>query len=441
MRPHLFRTHDGGKSWTEIVNGIPEGAATSAIREDPKRKGLLYAGSETQVYVSFDDGDHWQSLRLNMPASSVRDLEVKGDDLIAATHGRGYLILDDVTPLRGIGVDLIEGDARLYAPQTALRIRNDMNPPTPWPADFPSAKNPPNGAVIDYYLGANVSGVVTLEIADSKGQTIARFNSDDPVPATDPRYPDPPVWERKPRVLSAEPGHHRFLWDMQYPQVPGLSTGPDDMLATPHDTPQVSTAPWVMPGEYTVKLTANGKTLTEPLKVEMDPRVKTPVADLEQQFTVAKRMYDDLMKATAALHEISVLREQLKARKGQPAVEQAGPTIDSKLDAIAGPEHGGRGFGRGPAGPATLGSVRMQVARLEHSIEAADAAPTAAQSEATGIAEKPLDGLIEQWEKVKATDVKALNAELKKQHLAVIDLDTRELNRSREDELEMGDEE
>ena len=183
MRPHLFRTHDGGKTWTEINNGIPDGAATSAIREDPKRKGLLYAGSETQVYVSFDDGDHWQSLRLNMPASSVRDLEVKGDDLIAATHGRGYLILDNVTPLRQIAAATAEENAHLYAPQTATRIRNGMNPPTPWPADFPATRNPPNGAVIDYYLGAGVSGVVSLEIADSKGQTIARFNSNDPVPA------------------------------------------------------------------------------------------------------------------------------------------------------------------------------------------------------------------------------------------------------------------
>ncbi len=223
--------------------------------------------------------------------------------------------------------------------------------------------------------------------------------------------------------------------------MPGLSTGPDDELATPHDTPQVSTAPWVLPGEYTVKLTANGKTLTALLKVVMDPRVKTPMPDLEQQFSVAKQMYDDLMKTTAALHEISVLREQLKARSAQPVVGQAGPTINSKLDAIAGPEHGGRGFGRGPAGPATLASVRMQLARLEHSIEAADAAPTAAQSDAMGIAEKPLDGLIEQWRQVKQSDLKALNVELKKQHLAVIDLDTRELDRGQEDELEMGDEE
>lgn len=441
MRPHLFRTHDGGKSWTEINNGIPDGAATSAIREDPKRKGLLYAGSETQVYVSFDDGDHWHSLRLNMPASSVRDLEVKDDDLIAATHGRGFVILDDVTPLRQLAAGTAEKDAYLYVPQTTIRIRNDMNPPTPWPADFPARNNPPNGAVIDYYLGPQASGVVSLEIADSKGQTIARFNSNDPVPASDPRYPDPPVWERPPRVLSAAPGHHRFLWDLQYPQVPGLATGPDDELATPHDTPQVSTAPWVLPGEYTVRLTANGKTLKAPLKVVMDPRVKTQASDLEQQFTLAKQMYDDVLKATAVMHQISVLREQLKARSGQPMVGQAEPTIDSKLDAIAGPEHGGRGFGRGPAGPATLGSVRMQLARLMHSTESADAAPTSAQREAFGIAAKPLDGLIEQWRQVKQSDVKALNAELKKQHLALIDLDTREMDRGREDELEMGDEE
>lgn len=440
MRPHLFRTHDGGKSWIEIDTGIPDGAATSAIREDPKHKGLLYAGSETQVYVSFDDGDHWQSLRLNMPASSVRDLEVKGDDLIAATHGRGFLILDDVTPLRQIAAETAGKDAYLYEPQTALRIRNDMNPPTPWPADFPATSNPPDGAVIDYYLGPSFSGVVSLEIDDNKGQTIARFNSNDPVPAPDPRYPDPPVWERTPRVLSAAPGHHRFLWDLQYPQVPGLSTGPDDLLATPHNTPQVSTAPWVLPGSYTVRLVAGGKALSAPLHVAMDPRVKTQMKDLEQQFTLARQMYDDLLKATAALHEISVLREQLKARKGQPAVGQAGTTIDSKLDAIAGPEHGPRGPGRGPAGSPTLGSVRMQIARLQHSIENVDQAPTAAQVEALQIAEKPLSGLIEQWRQVKQSDVQSLNNELKKLHLAVIDLDTHELDRSREDELEIGDE-
>jgi hypothetical protein len=326
-------------------------------------------------------------------------------------------------------------------PETALRIRNDMNPPTPWPADMPAASNPPDGAVIDYYLGPYVSGVVSLEVMDSKGQQVARFNSNDPVPQPDPRYPDPTVWARPPRILSAAPGHHRFLWDMQYPQVPGMSTTPDDDLATPHDTPPVSTAPGVLPGEYKVQLIVNGQTLSAPLKVVMDPRVKTSMADLEQQFALAKKMYEDLMKATAALHEISVLREQLKARKGQPVVGQTMPSIDSKLDAIAGPEHAARGFRRGAAGPPTLASMRMQLARLEHSVENADEAPTSGQSEAFEIADKPLPGLIEQWQKVKESDLKSLNAELKKQHLAIINLDTGELDRRREDELEMGDEE
>ena len=441
MRPHLFRTHDGGKTWTEICNGIPDGAATSAIREDPKRKGLLYAGTETQVYVSFDDGDHWQSLRLNMPASSVRDLEVKQDDLIAATHGRGFLILDDVTPLRQLAASTASENAHLYAPQTALRIRNDMNPPTPWPADMATGKNPPDGAIIDYYLGPGIRGVVSLEIADGAGKTIARFNSDDPAPAPDPRYPVPVVWARPPRVLSASPGQHRFLWDLEYPQVPGMTTEPDDDLATPHDTPPVSTAPWVMPGDYTVRLMAGGKTLTQPLKVAMDPRVKASTAELEAQFKLAKAMYDDVTNATAALHEISVLREQLKARAGQAPVASSSPSIESKLDAIAGPEHGGRGgFMRGPMGPPTLTSVRLILARLEHSVENADVAPTAAQDAAYARSVKPLAGLLDQWKQLKQTDLKSLNEQLTRGHLAAITLDTREFDRNGEDELEMGDE-
>ncbi|MGA7110366.1 MAG: glycoside hydrolase [Terracidiphilus sp.] len=441
MRPHLFRTHDGGKTWTEINHGIPDGAATSAIREDPKRKGLLYAGTETQVYVSFDDGDHWQSLRLNMPASSVRDLEVKDDDLIAATHGRGFLILDNLTPLRELAASTADEKAHLYAPQTALRIRNDMNPPTPWPADTATGENPPDGAMIDYYLGAGVSGVVSLEIANREGKTIARFNSDDPAPPLDPRYSVPVAWARPPRVLSAAPGHHRFLWDMQYPQVPGMATGPDADLATPHDTPSISTAPWVMPSDYTVRLIAGGKTLTQPLKVVMDPRVKTSMGDLEAQFKLAKGIYDDVISATGAMHEISVLRDQLKARASQPPVADAGPSIDSKLNAIAGLEGGGHGgFMRGPAGPPTLSSVRMILVRLEHSIENADAAPTAAQKDAYATTVKPLAGLLNQWKQFKQADLKSLNEQLKRDHFAAIHLDTRESDHRVEDQIEMGDE-
>jgi len=443
MRPHLFRTHDGGKTWQEINNGIADGAATSTIREDPKRKGLLYAGTETQVYVSFDDGNDWQSLRLNMPASSVRDLQIKDDDLIAGTHGRGFLILDNVTPLRQITAKLAQEDAHLYGPQTAMRIRGDMNPPTPWPPEMATGENPPDGAIIDYYLGPKFSGVVTLEIVDGKGELVSRFLSTDPVPPLDPRYPDPIVWARPPRVLSAAPGHHRFLWDMQYPQVPGMSTGPDADQAVPHNTPSISTAPWVLPGNYTVRLIAGGETMSEPLKIVMDPRVKTSMADLEAQFKISKAIYDDLLRATSAIHEITVLRDQLKAREKQTPVAEASDSLGAKLDAIAGSEREGRGGGGGrggPAGPPTLGSVRTQLARVGHQIQNADEKPTVAQVEAFQVIARPLPQLLEQWKQLKQTDLKALNASLREKHLPLLHFDTRKIDHGVEDQIEMGDE-
>ena len=442
MRPHLFRTHDGGKSWTEINNGIPNGAATSTIREDPKQKGLLYAGSETQVYVSFDDGDHWQSLRLNMPAASVRDLTVKGDDLVAGTHGRGFMILDNVTPLRQIAAltasKLAAEDAVLFAPQTTVRVRNDMNPPTPWPPDMATGQNPPDGAMIDYYLGPNISGPVTLQILDSHGAVISEFKSTDPVPPLDPRYPDPTLWARPPRILSAEPGQHRFLWDMHYPQVPGMSTGPDDDAAIPHDTPAVSSSPWVMPGAYTVRLIAGGKTLSQPLTIVMDPRVKTSRFDLAQQFETSKTMYDEMLLATRALHEITVLRGQLDAPDSKVS-HAAAAELEAKLDKIAGAESDEEGGRRGPAGPATLDSVRTQLARLEHSIQNADAAPTAAQITAEHDIAQPLPALLDEWKAVKATNLNAINEQLRKQNLPLLSIDTRVIDHDVEDQIEYGD--
>ena len=445
MRPHLFRTHDGGKTWTEINNGIPDGAATSTIREDPKRKGLLYAGTETQVYVSFDDGDHWQSLRLNMPASSVRDLQVKDDDLIAGTHGRGFLILDNVTPLRQIAAKIAGEPLHLYAPQTALRIRGAMNPPTPWPPDMATGENPPDGAMIDYYVGPKFNGVLTLEIRDSKGEVVTKVNSDDPVPPLDPRYPDPTLWARPPLILSVEAGHHRFLWDLRYPAVPGMSTGPSADEAVPYNTPAVPSSPFVLPGSYTVRLMAGGKTLSEQLHVVMDPRVKTPVAELEEQFKVSKAIYDDALRATAALHEITVLREQLSAKSAQPPVASAADSLESKLTKIAGGRgeggRGGGGGGRGaPAGPPNLTTLRLQLARMEHTVQSADITPTTAQVEGYENLKKPLADLIQQWNTLKASDVKALNDSLSKLGLPLLSLDTRIIDHAVEDQIELGDE-
>jgi hypothetical protein len=344
--------------------------------------------------------------------------------------------------LRQIAASLAADNARLYAPQTAIRIRNDMNPPTPWPPDMATGQNPPDGAILDYYLGPEISGVVSLTILDAKNQPVAHFNSNDPVPPLDPRYPDPPLWAQPPHVLSAAHGHHRFLWDMHYPQVPGLSTEPDEDQAVPYDTPSVSTAPWVMPGDYTVRLTAGGKTFSQRLKIVMDPRVKTPMPDLEQQFTVARSIYDDLIQSSEALHEITSVREQLKARASQAPLVAADASITAKIDAIAGRVgHGGFGGGRAAAaGPPTLTSARMELARLEHEIESADAAPTTAQVDAYHVTAQPLSGLLDQWQKLKQTDLKALNARLIREHSAPIRFSTRDTGHSVEDQIEIGDE-
>ena len=441
MRPHLFRTHDGGTTWTEIDGGIPNGAATSTIREDPKRKGLLYAGTETQVYVSFDDGDHWQSLRLNMPASSVRDLQVKDDDLIAGTHGRGYLILDNVTPLRQLAAKVATEPLHLYTPQTAMRIRGDMNPPTPWPPDMATGENPPDGAMFDYYVGPGFKGVLTMEIVDGKGAVVTHIQSDDPVPPLDPRYPDPTYWARPPRVLLTSEGHHRFLWDLRYPAVPGMSTGPSAEEAVPHDTPAVASSPFVLPGAYTLRLIAGGKTLSEFFKVVMDPRVKTSPEDLESQFKVSKAIFDDALKATTALHEIMVLRDQMQSRP-TPA-SAVGESLESRLTKIAGArgEGGARGGGGrgGPAGPANLTTLRLQLARMEHTLQSADAKPTTAQSETYDAMKQPVADLIQQWNQLKATELKALNEVRRKRGLPLYVLDTHLIDHSVEDMIEVGD--
>jgi hypothetical protein len=220
-----------------------------------------------------------------------------------------------------------------------------------------------------------------------------------------------------------------------------MSTGPDAEQAIPYNTPSVSTAPWVMPGTYTVRLIANGKTISQSFKIVMDPRVKTSTADLQTQFDAAKSIYDDLMRATTAIHEITVLRDQLKARSGQPPVATAGNALEPKLDAIAGSERGGRGGGRGgPAGPPNLGSVRVTLARIEKQIENADEAPTAAQIEAWHLSAQPLNGLLDQWQQLKQTDLKALNEQLEGNHLALLKLNTEIIDHNVEDQIELGDE-
>lgn len=387
MRPHIYRTHDGGKTWTEIVNGIPDGAPVDAVREDPKQPGLLFAGTEREVYVSFDDGDNWQSLRLNMPASSIRDLIVKDDDLVAATHGRGFWILDDITPLRQLKPAVADASAFLFRPETAVRVRWNMNTDTPLPPDEPAAQNPPDGAILNYFLAA--SAPVTLEVLDSAGKLVRRYSSDDPVPPADPMLAVPTYWVRPPHPLSNTPGMHRFVWDLHYSPLPEARPNLP-MQAVVHDTAPASLAPWAMPGAYTVKLTVSGQSYTQPLTLKMDPRVHTPAAELAQQFTMSKQLYDDLLKASKALDDIRKLR-----------AENKDTALDQKLAAIEGAGGGGRGRGAPAGGPDTLTSVSGALSTLLRMTEGADAAPTTQVSAAAADRRKALAALLAQWAALK----------------------------------------
>jgi hypothetical protein len=247
------------------------------------------------------------------------------------------------------------------------------------------------------------------------------------------------LWARAPRVLSAAPGHHRFLWDMHYPPVPGMSTGPDAEAAVPHDTPAITSAPWVMPDTYTVRLAAGGESLTQPLTIVMDPRVKTSRFDLEQQFNLSHTLYEQMLQATKALHEITVLRGQLDGPNAKLSHESA-EELEAKLKKIAGAEEGeGGGRRGGPSGPPTLDSIRSQMARLEHSIQNADAAPTTSQIAGAAEISKPLPALLEQWSQLKSTDLKAINQQLRKKNLPLLSIDTRIIDHNVEDQIEYGD--
>ena len=460
LNPHFLRTRDGGKTWTEINGGIAPGAASNSIREDPRQKGLLYAATDTQVWWSADDGDNWQSLRLDMPAISVRDLEVKDDasclcaDLIAGTHGRGFWILDDVTPLRAAGaVRAAAGNdvAYLVKPATAVRVRFGMNDPTPWPPEIPAGENPPPGGIIDYYLSRDAGGPVTIEILESpSGKAIRTLSSTDPVrnpdPAVDPiaynkvcqqnpAAPDcglPLYWPGKTMTVGSGAGMHRVSWDLKYEPLAeggGGRGGGGGGAAVPHRTYPSVNAPWAPPGNYTVRLTANGKSYTQPLTLKLDPRVKTPATGLTTLNTLTKEMYNGAKAAHDAAVQARALAAELDKASGDDVA-----ALKSAVAALAPPVaeggQGGRGGRGGRGGAATAGAaggragqgqnatptldaVSAQMLNAAMAMQGADAAPTGREVAACAAARRQNADTMAKWTKAKTVDLPALNAKRK----------------------------
>jgi photosystem II stability/assembly factor-like uncharacterized protein len=402
LHPHIYRTHDGGKTWKQIVNGIPENEVVNTVREDPVRKGMLFAGTERAVYVSFDDGDHWQTLRLNMPATSVRDLVVHNDDIAVATHGRSFWILDDITPLRQVNAQVTSSAATLYKPQTAYRLARDRNTDTPLPPEVPAGQNPPDGAIIDYCLGAKSSSPVTLEVFDKLGKSVRKYSSDDKPAAIDERELNlPTYWVRQPRVLSSEPGMHRWVWDLRL-RPPDALSHEYPISAIYHDTPAEPLGPWVMPGEYVVKLTAGGKTYSQPLTVKMDPRAKTPLTGLTQQFTLARSLWAAMNDDYAALQEAGKLRTAIRERRpngASSASDQKFDALDQKLAALEG-SGGGRRGGRATSG-VTLLHLNAELAQILDVLESTDRAPTTQAVAAAEALKKSSDEILGKWTAVK----------------------------------------
>jgi photosystem II stability/assembly factor-like uncharacterized protein len=423
IKPYIYRTHDSGKTWQLITNGIPDGSYVNVVRQDPDRRGLMYAGTEKGVFVSFDHGDHWQPLQLNLPVTPIRDLVIHDADLVAATHGRSFWILDDVTPLRQLSAEMAGADAFLFKPETAYRVRPGSDEGTPLPAEEPAGENPPNGAILDYYVKDAAEGPVTLEIFDSAGKLVRRYSSSEKIPPINEKTLDIPMaWVHPPEPPSAAPGMHRFVWDLHYL---GAGGGRRGEMAAMMAMFGFGGGPWAMPGNYTVKLTVNGQSFEQPLTVKMDPRVKTSQEDLQKQFDMAQQVLVLTGEVNGASQQASQLLEKLKAlapkvasRKNKVLADQV-EKMSKDTQAVLGQPPRGE-LAAGPPQPVdrtTLRYVSGALGEVERAIESADVAPTADAVTAFNQDGEIVHNALAKWDVILNMDLPALNKELQRAHL------------------------
>ncbi|HEV2474761.1 MAG TPA: hypothetical protein VGS41_18940, partial [Chthonomonadales bacterium] len=431
-KPYFYRTHDYGRTWALIVNGLPQhlvsGAFARVIRADTVRPGLLFAGTESGVYVSFNDGDQWQSLQRNLPNTSIRDMAVKDDDLVVGTFGRSFWVLDDISPLREMKPDIEADEAYLFAPSLATRVRRNVNGDTPFPPEVPHAENPPLGAVIYYYLGGRPAGDITLVVKDSRGELVRRMSSA-PIPAsTDEPPPVPDFWVQKPVPLPTASGLNRVNWELRYDSPPAFSHT-YEINANPGETPPSPQGPLALPGRYTITLTVDGKSYSRPVEIRNDPRSPASYTDLRKQHDLQMKVYQCSIDAWNAFHQVAAARSSIQGLlKSKPpaAVAAAAHGLDTKLAAVGGQSGGFGRFGPGffrPGGPApreTFSSLSSAAVRQIKLLDSGDMAPTEAMRHDCDSLCAQLKAIMKDWSTLEAGDLKQFNALLAKNNLKPI---------------------
>jgi photosystem II stability/assembly factor-like uncharacterized protein len=413
LNPHIFRTHDFGQSWLEVVNGISDMAFVRVVREDPVRKGLLYAGTERGVFFSFDEGDLWQPLRLNMPMVAIHDLAVQQDDLVAATYGRSFWILDDVTPLRQLKARVSPSGPQLFEPRQAIRVRRDENQNTPLPPEVPAGQNPPDGAILYYFLPERSASEIQLEIYDAD-RTLVRGYSSLAQPHKEPA--DVPFiaayWIRRPAELSREPGMHRFVWDLRYPDPPAVHVQSPynyPIAATVGATPLPPQGPLVLPGNYEVRLKVGEQILRQPLPVKMDPRISAARNELQSSLDLQLKISAALGRNFVAYEQARDLRVRLAEPRKRPkddAVGKAAAELDAKVATL-----------EGEATPVletpnavSFMTVNDSLTALMALVDGADFAPSEESFAAYRRLCAGLNETLAAWQGLKSKDLPGLNA-------------------------------
>jgi photosystem II stability/assembly factor-like uncharacterized protein len=422
ITPHIYRTHDSGKTWTEVTKGIPATAYVHAVRQDPLRKGLLFAGTELGVYVSFNDGDLWQPLQLNLPVTPVRDLVVKGNDLVVATHGRSFWILDDISPLRELNSETAAANVHLFQPATAIRVRKNVAHDTPLPPETPAGKNPPAGAIIDYSLQTVPAGEVTLEIIDSAGVLVRKYSSGEEQRKLDESQSFPTYWFNPPTPLSKNVGMNRFVWDLRYERPQSMRYFYSIAAAYGEDAILIPEGPLVLPGSYQVKLKVAGQTYTAPLEVRMDPRVRVAPLALSRQLALEMKVIEAMKQSYGTVQQISDLRSQLKELQTKLSSDasaksllEAVNSLDKQAAELVAVEQT-----YPPVGIVSAASLNGALGSLLLQAESADAAPTAQAASAFATYSRLLDQELAKWAALKAKDLPELNMLLQQRQMPAI---------------------